>query len=139
MKLMNINKMVAGALLTSALTLGLNSAAMAQSAVPAGPESEAAPAPEAAPAEPAAPAQNPQIVAFVDSQFPAADANSDGTLTAVEFTTWISGLKTAEQQKAGQPADAAAAKAYADNALANADKDKDGVLTKAELVTFFGG
>ena len=75
---------------------------------------------------------------FVDQQFPTADADKDGTVTAVEFTSWITNLKTAEQQKAGQ-VDAAAAKTYADNALAKADGDKDGTLTKTELVKFFGG
>ncbi len=95
-----------------------------------GAEVPAAPAPATPP--------NPTVVAFVDQQFPTADANKDGTVTAAEFTGWITGLKTAEQQKAGQ-ADAAAAKTYADNALAKADVDKDGNLTKTELVKFFGG
>lgn len=97
-----------------------------------------------APAQPAAPAQapaappNPQVATFVDQQFPSADVDKDGKVTATEFTAWIASLKTAEQQKAGQ-VDAAAAKTYADNALAKADTDKDGALTKTELVKFFGG
>jgi hypothetical protein len=97
-----------------------------------------------APAQPAAPAQapaappNPQVATFVDQQFPSADVDKDGKVTATEFIAWIASLKTAEQQKAGQ-VDAAAAKTYADNALAKADIDKDGALTKTELVKFFGG
>lgn len=124
----------------------LSTPAIAQNQ-PAGAEGAQVPAPAApatAPgaAAPAAPAPatppNPTVVAFVDQQFPTADANKDGTVTAAEFTAWITNLKTAEQQKAGQ-ADPAAAKTYADNALAKADSDKDGNLTKTELVKFFGG
>jgi hypothetical protein len=139
---MNINKLVALSVVVSSFVGG--HAALAQTAgAPAGPEGAAAAPVQPAPAEPAAPAQaapaNPQVVAFVDSQFPAADADANGTLTAAEFTSWISKLKTAELEKAGQPADAAAVKAYADNALLTADADKDGTITKAELVKFFGG
>ncbi|MBO9579913.1 MAG: EF-hand domain-containing protein [Sphingobium sp.] len=130
--------------LLSAMTLSMPAIAQNQ---PAGPESAQAPAAPApaldaeAPATPAptpAAPSNPTVVAFVDQQFPMADANKDGTVTAAEFTAWITSLKTAEQQKAGQ-VDPAAAKTYADNALAQADSDKDGTLTKAELVKFFGG
>lgn len=151
---MVINKLVATGLLAPMALLGLSAAASAQPAAPAGPESaaptepqSAAPAgPEsAAPAAPAdnaaqaaAPAANPQIVAFVDHQYPIADTDGDGTLTAAEFTAWIRGLKAAELEKAGQP-DPAAAQTYADTALANADVDKDAVLGKDELVKFFGG
>lgn len=133
---MNIKMLVATNVFMSVALLGAQ-AAIAQPVMPAGPEG-AAPA-EAAPAAPAAPAANPQIVAFVDYQFPAADADKNGTLTAAEFTTWVGGLKAAEMQKAGQAPDAAAVKTYADSALATADKDKDAVLSKDELVKFFGG
>lgn len=157
---MKFNMLVAKSLLVPAVLLSLETAAAAQSAPLGGPEGAAqtapatpaptAPAPTApaapapanpAPAAPEAPAAapNPQVVAFVDQQFAIADADKNGTLTAAEFTTWISGLKTAEMQKAGQPADAATVKAYADGALAKADADKDGMLTKTELVKFFGG
>jgi len=129
---MNIKKLVVSYLLVPA-ALAVPSAAYAQAAAPAAPAT-AAPAPPQAPATPA----NPQVVTFVDQQFPIADANHDGTVSAAEFTAWITGLKTAEQQKAGQ-VDAAAAQAYAAGALAKADTDKDGTLTKTELVKFFGG
>ena len=133
---MNIDKLVARSLIAATAAFTVHAAASAQDAVvPAGPES-AAPVEEAAPQ--AAPS-NPQVVAFVDQQFPTADADGDGTLTAAEFSAWISGLKAAEREKAGQAADPEAVKAYTDGALAAADKDKDGILTKAELVTFFGG
>lgn len=126
----------------------LSGAAFAQgqsgSAVPA---TTPAPAPapaQPAPAQPTVPAQapaappSPQVVTFVDQQFPIADADKDGKVTSAEFTAWITSLKTAEQQKAGQ-VDAAAAQTYADKALAKADTDKDGALTKTELVKFFSG
>ncbi len=148
---MTIKNLVASNLILSA-AFALPSAAFAQAAAMGGPEGAAAAAQQApvqsAPAAPAsaapAPAQapatppSPQVVTFVDQQFPLADANHDGTVTAAEFTAWITSLKTAEQQKAGQ-VDAAAAQAYASGALAKADTDKDGTLTKTELVKFFGG
>jgi Ca2+-binding EF-hand superfamily protein len=150
--MMKFNMLVAKSLLFPAALLTLEAAAAAQSAPLGGPEGNAQTAPAnpapagPAPANPApaapealASAPNPQVVAFVDQQFAIADADKNGTLTAAEFTTWISGLKTAEMQKAGQPADAATVKAYADGALAKADADKDGTLTKTELVKFFGG
>ncbi len=149
---MVIKKLVATSLLAPMAFLGLNATAFAQPAAPAGPEGAAPAEPEgvapagpegAAPADdsaqPAAPGPNPQIVAFVDHQFPTADADGDGTLTAAEFTAWIGGLKAAELEKAGEAADPAAVQAYADSALANADTDKDSVLSKDELVKFFGG
>ncbi len=128
---MRINKLFVTGLIVSASFIGTQSSALAQGAPLGGPEGEAVAASAAAP--------NPQVVAFDDQQFPNADADKDGTVTAVEFTTWISGLKTAEMQKAGEPADGAAVKADADGAHAKGDADKDGILTKAELVTFFGG
>jgi hypothetical protein len=145
--MMNIRTLAGTCLVLSMAPL--SGVAMAQNQPGAGgPESAASTTPPtsaqpAAPA-PAAPAQapavppNPQVVMFVDQQFPTADADKDGKVTAVEFTSWITSLKTAEQQKAGQ-VDAAVAKTYADNALAKADGDKDGTLTKTELVKFFGG
>jgi len=138
---MNIKTLAATCLLVSAAPL--SGVAMAQSQPSAGapeapanapPSVSSQPAPAQAPAAP----PNPQVVMFVDQQFPTADADKDGKVTALEFTNWITNLKTAEQQKAGQ-VDAAAAKTYADNALAKADGDKDGTLTKTELVKFFGG
>jgi hypothetical protein len=120
----------------------LSGAAFAQdqsgSADPAAAASAPAPAQPAAPAQAPAAPPNPQVATFVDQQFPSADVDKDGKVTATEFIAWIASLKTAEQQKAGQ-VDAAAAKTYADNALAKADIDKDGALTKTELVKFFGG
>jgi hypothetical protein len=138
---MTMRKLAASSLILSA-AFALPSAAFAQAATMGGPEGEAAAAQQAQAQGPtaAAPATplNPQVITFVDQQFPIADTNHDGTLTAAEFTAWITGLKTAEQQKAGQ-VDAAAAQAYAAGALAKADTDKDGTLTKTELVKFFGG
>lgn len=131
-----VSKMWVATMMGLSASLSGGQAAMAQDqTAPAGPESAAqAPAGNAAQAAPS----NPQVVAFVDSQFPSADADGNGTLTAAEFTAWISKLKAAELEKAGQ-ADPAAVKTYADNALLTADTDKDGIVTKAELVKFFGG
>lgn len=132
---MKIKKLAAALVVASGVALSCQTGALAQGAQLGGPEGEQQQAAESA----AAPAGNPQITAFVESQFPAADADKNGTLTAMEFTAWISTLKTAELQKAGQPIDAAAVKSYADSALAAADKDKDATVSKAELVGFFGG
>jgi hypothetical protein len=146
--MMKIRTLAGACLFLSTWLLSGGASAQDQSgsAAPAGPApAQAEPtAPAPAQAEPATPAPapaappNPQVVTFVDQQFPIADADKDGKVTAVEFTTWIASLKTAEQQKAGQ-VDAAAAQTYADKALAKADGDKDGTLTKTELVKFFGG
>ncbi len=141
---MNIDKLVARSLVAATAAFTIHAAALAQdTVVPAGPESaapvEVAPVAPAEPAAPQAAPANPQVVTFVDQQFPTADGDGNGTLTAAEFSAWISGLKAAEREKAGQAADPAAVKAYADGALATADKDKDQILTKPELVTFFGG
>lgn len=108
-------------------------------------QAETTPAP-AAPTEPA-PAQQAQaapasgttqVAAFVDQQFPQADADGDGSLSATEFQPWISKLKSAELQSAGKPADAAEVQTYAANAFASADKDSNKLVTKAELTQFLG-
>ena len=136
---MIISKLVATGLILSVSCVAMSTAALAQTQPGmGGPEGSAAAQTAPAPAQTPDTPPNPQVVAFVDQQFPNADADKDGKVTAAEFTTWISGLKTAEQQKAGQ-VDPAAVKAYADGALAKADADKDGILTKTELVKFFGG
>lgn len=142
---MNIVRLIAISTLSASFP-GMPSLAVAQ-ALPAQevPEGAASapvpgstpPAPSPAPA-PATP-PNPPVVAFVDQQFPLADANKDGTLTAAEFTAWAKGLKSTERRKAGQRVDAMAAKAYADGALLAADRNKDQLLTKTELADYFGG
>jgi hypothetical protein len=129
---MNINKLGATLLIASMALAGAQ-AVHAQ-------DSAAAPAADAAaPAAEVAAAPNAQIVAFVDYQYPTADANGDGTLTGEEFTAWIGGLKAAELEKAGQTVDQTAVKTYTEGALRTADKDADKIVSKVELVTFFGG
>lgn len=90
---------------------------------------------QAAPAEPEA--GSPQVVAFVDQQFPALDADGDGKLTQAEFEGWISQLKTAELESAGQPVDQTEVQTYAQNAFLSADRDADKLVTKEEVTQFF--
>jgi len=86
-----------------------------------------------------APAANPQIVAFIDQEFPKADIDADGKLSETEFKTWITQLKTAELQAQGQPVEPAKVEMYATNAFAMTDKDSDKLVDKADLVAFFSG
>jgi hypothetical protein len=125
---MNIKMLIARLMLVSTALCGAH-------AVCAQPDPASPPATETA----LAPAHNPQVVAFVDYQFPMADTDADGNLTATEFTAWVGTLKAAEMEKAGQAADPAVVRAYAYNALLVADKDKNRALSKEELVVFFGG
>lgn len=106
-----------------------------ETAVPAGPETSSA-APDA-PAQPAA--NGTQVAAFVDAQFPTMDGDGDGALTSAEFEGWITKLKSAELEAAGQPADEQEVKTYARNALLTADKDADQRITRAEATQFFSG
>jgi len=107
----------------------------------------AAPAPEAAgpadaapaPAAQPAPAANPQVVAFVDQEFPQADTDGDGKLSEAEFKAWITKLKLAELQAQNKPVVQAEVDTYATNAFAMADKDTDKLVDKNDLVTFFNG
>jgi len=77
---------------------------------------------------------SPQVAAFVDQQFTAADTNGDGMLSPEEFKPWMAELKASESE--GQTADAAEAQTYASNAFAAADVDGDGHVTKVELTQF---
>ncbi|HZV17607.1 MAG TPA: hypothetical protein VFF84_02830 [Sphingobium sp.] len=91
-------------------------------------------------ASPARPATSgSQVSAFVDAQFPTVDSDGDGALTPAEFEGWITKLKAAELEAAGQPADPQEVKSYARNALMNADKDGDQRITRAEATQFFSG
>jgi hypothetical protein len=99
------------------------------------PTSPTQPAPaqqaQAAPAAGASP-----VIAFVDQQFPQADANGDGSLSPTEFEPWIAKFKAAELQSAGKPVVAAEVKTYASNAFATADKDANKLVSKVELTQF---
>lgn len=165
-KTLTTSTLIAGAALIGAQAWAQQTAAPAQPGttdVPASqpstalsdPVSQPAPAGEAqgalepaSPAQPAAPDQsadaaaatpasgNPQVVAFVDQQFPSADADGDGKLSAAEFEGWISKIKAAELAQTGKPVVEAEVKTYASNAFANADKDADKAVTKTELTQF---
>ncbi len=128
---MNIMRLTAVSILSASI-LGMPSLAMAQNLpaqeVPEGAASAPVPGstpPAPSPARPRPRRPIPRSFAFVDQQFPVADANKDGTLTAAEFTAWAQGLKSTERRKAGQSVNPMAAKAYADGALLAADKNKD--------------
>jgi hypothetical protein len=105
---------------------------------PAGPASppvaEAAPSP-GAPTTPG----NPQVVAFVNSQFPSADANGDGSLSKEEFDAWVGKMKVAEAQQQGKPVDQAEVTSYATAAFARADADKSLTVSRSELTQFLQG
>jgi len=105
------------------------------------PASEAPAQETAAPAEAAAPAPaaNPQIVAFVDQEFPQADADGDGKLSEAEFKAWITKLKLAELQAQNKPVDQAQVDTYATNAFSMTDKDSDKLVSRDDLVSFFSG
>lgn len=125
--------------------------APAEPAGPPAPATETAQPAQTAPADPtstapapaqqaaATPTANPQVVAFVDSQFPALDGDADGALTTTEFEGWIAKLKTAELQSSGKPVNDQEVKTYAQNAFLTADKDSDKKITKAEAAQFFNG
>jgi len=141
---MNVIKLAAATSIVPISLLIMQAPAAAQDVpaqnVPEGAASPPVPGstpPAASPATVPSTPPNPRVVAFVDQQFPVADANRDGTLTAPEFTAWVSALKTAERQKAGLPDDPDAVKVYTDAALYTADGDKDKILTKTELANFF--
>jgi len=105
----------------------------------AAPAPEAAGPADAAPAAQPAPAANPQVVAFVDQEFPQADTDGDGKLSEAEFKAWITKLKLAELQAQNKPVVQAEVDTYATNAFAMADKDTDKLVDKNDLVTFFNG
>lgn len=92
-----------------------------------------APAPDASANAPT------QVVAFVDTQFPTADANGDGQLSQSEFEGWMGKLKEAELKQAGKPVVQAEVSSYANNAFARADADKNQQVTRTELTQFLQG
>ena len=80
----------------------------------------------------ATPATAPQVEAIVEQEFPVHDSNSDGQLSAAEFTAWMTKLRAAAPQQA-QAGDHAA---WAAQAFKVADADKSSGVSKAELITF---
>lgn len=96
-------------------------------------------APPVAETAPANPQGNPQVVAFVNSQFPAADTNGDGSLSKEEFDAWVSKMKVAEAQQQGKTVDQAEVTNYATVAFAQADADKSQSISRTELTQFLQG
>jgi hypothetical protein len=125
---MNMKKITASSLVIAAALIGAPGWAQEASA-PSDPTT-AAPA-DPAPAPPAA--ANTQVAAFVDQQFPQADADGNGSLSKTEFEPWIAKFKAAETGKQAADADV---KTYATNAFASADKDADKLVSKVELKQF---
>lgn len=139
--------MIRTILLTTAIAIA--APAMAQTAMPeqAAPQS-ATPATPATPADPqtttpatpATPANPTNAVAsIVDTEFPAYDANSDGSLDQSEFSKWMVALKDQEMKATGKTLPAEQVTAWANGAFTTADADKSTSISKPELVTYLSG
>lgn len=139
--------MIRTILLTTAIAIA--APAMAQTAMPeqAAPQS-ATPATPATPANPqtttpatpATPANPTNAVAsIVDTEFPAYDANSDGSLDQSEFSKWMVALKDQEMKATGKTLPAEQVTAWANGAFTTADADKSTSISKPELVTYLSG
>ena len=120
--------------------------AMAQTATPAqaAPQSATPATPAdpqtATPATPATPANPANAVAsIVDTEFPAYDANSDGSLDQSEFSKWMVALKDQEMKATGKTLPAEQVTAWANGAFTTADADKSTSISKPELVTYLSG
>ena len=91
---------------------------------------QSAPSTQAAPQ----PVTGDQVAQVVDAEFPTYDKNGDNMLSAGEFGTWMTALKS----KSGST-DAAAtpeSRKWLDAAFAQADTDKNKSLSKTELTGF---
>lgn len=114
------------------------------------PTSPTAPA-TAAPADPTAAGQAAQpqqatpaspanaVASIVDTEFPAYDANNDGSLDKAEFSRWMVALKDQEMKATGKSLPAEQVTAWATGAFTTADADKSTTITKPELVTYLSG
>ncbi len=110
----------------------------AQSSAPmqTSPQPAPAGAMQAAPSAPVAPqpVTENQVARIIDAEFPTYDKNGDSMLSAVEFGTWMTALKS----KSGSAESAATpeSRKWLDAAFAQADTDKSKSLTKTELTGF---
>jgi hypothetical protein len=105
---------------------------------PAGMATEALP-PSSADVSLAAPAAAPaskaeQVAQVVDTEFPTYDKDSNGTLNAAEFASWMVALKTVADPTT--KADSSALKTWVGQAFANADADQSKSVSKKELNGF---
>lgn len=87
----------------------------------------------AAPA-PASVSKAEQVTQVVDTEFPTYDKDSNGTLNAAEFASWMIALKTVADPST--KADSPALKTWVGQAFANADSDKSKSVSKKELNDF---
>jgi hypothetical protein len=115
-----------------------DSGGVATPTVPApAPATPTAPAPGETPTPPAS--TTGQVTAFLNAQFPAADADGDGQLSRDEFIPWVTQLRQRQSARTGTSTDPAEAGTYANNAFARADVDRNNFVTRGELTTFLGG
>ncbi len=80
-----------------------------------------------------------QVTAAVESGWAKYDADSSGSLSAAEFSTWVSDMKTAEMAAAGKTANPSEVRKYAMAAWKSADKNGDKSVSRDELTGFLGG
>lgn len=75
----------------------------------------------------------PQVAQIVAREFPAYDANRNGTLEPEEFGAWMAALKARSE-----PGDTPS-KVWSKAAFAKADADKSKAVDRVELTSFFNG
>jgi len=79
------------------------------------------------------------MVAIIDAEFPAYDANRSGMLEQAEFVKWMLALKEQENKATGKTLSAAEMTAWAEGAFALADADRNGAVSKPELIAYLSG
>lgn len=154
--------LLAGAMTIAAPVIAQTAPQTGAGSAPTGTVAQAAPAmttgvapatPQAMPAAPATTAQTgtaapqttgaapteqvatgSQVAQVVDSEFPTYDKDGDGKLSQMEFSAWMTALKTKTDPTA-KP-DSAATKKWNTAAFAQADTDKSKSVTKEELTGF---
>ena len=77
------------------------------------------------------PATDPK--AALAQQFPTYDKDSNGTLSQIEFASWLGEMKTAQNTEKLTPAQISK---WANDSFSQADKDKSKSVTVAELQNF---
>ncbi|PZU59328.1 MAG: hypothetical protein DI547_06935 [Sphingobium sp.] len=82
---------------------------------------------------------NAAVVAIVNSEFPAYDANGSGLLEQPEFVKWMIALKDQEMKATGRALPASEISAWAAGAFTSADADGDGQVSKTELIAYLTG
>ena len=80
-------------------------------------------------------AQQAVVAEAVESSFPVADVNADGTLSRTEFGRWLTALKARSDPSARSGS--ARTNAWVTSAFRLADRDGNAGVTPAELTGFF--